>query len=232
MRRVVIALGGVAALGVLALAGLACADPTKLSGSVGPGFEISLEDAAGSSVTHLDPGSYQLQVSDQSSEHDFHLQGPGGVDASTDIEGTGTKTFALTLVDGTYRFFCDVHPTRMQGSFTVGAVTSPPTTTTTITPTTPPPPPAGRLTLTVTGSTITLKKCATIVRTLPSGSYSIRVTDRSNKQNAHLSGAGVNRKTGIAFVGAVTWKVTLKAGTLVYRSDGSPKLAARKVRVS
>ena len=43
-------------------------------------------------------------------------------------------------------------------------------------------------------------------------------------------GAGVSRSTKPAYVGTVTWKVTLKAGTLVYA--GTPVLVGGKVKVS
>jgi hypothetical protein len=222
MRRPLIALGTVALAG-LVMGGFALADGPQLTGSVGPGFVITLQDAVGAPVTHLDPGSYQLQVDDLSIEHNFHLQGPGGIDATTDVEGTGAGTFALTLVNGTYSFICDAHPTRMKGSFTVGTVTTPPP---------PPPPPASKLALTVTNTAITLRKAGVIVKSLAPGAYVVKVVDRSKKQNAHLLGAGVNRKTGIAFTGAVTWKVTLKAGKLVYRSDTKkPKLRGHTVVV-
>ena len=52
-----------------------------LQGSVGPGFEISLEGTNG-----LTAGDYTLVVNDQSSNHNFHLTGPGGVDVSTEVE--------------------------------------------------------------------------------------------------------------------------------------------------
>ena len=45
---------------------------TTLNGSVGPGFDISLEGTDG-----LTAGSYTLVVNDQSSSHNFHLTGPG-----------------------------------------------------------------------------------------------------------------------------------------------------------
>ena len=221
MRRLLIAVVGSVALAGLVVGGLAWAEGPQLQGSVGPSFVITLEDAAGAPVTHLDPGPYQLQVSDLSDEHNFDLQGPGGVAVTTDVEGTGTKTFALTLVDGTYVFVCDAHPTRMKGSFTVGTVTTPP-----------PPPPPTQLALTVTSTAITLKKAGAIVKTLAAGAYVVKVVDRSKTQNAHLLGAGANRKTGLRFVGSATWKLTLSAGTLVYKSDASkPKLRAGKVTV-
>jgi plastocyanin len=85
-----------------------------LNGSVGPGFEISLTGTDG-----LTPGSYKLVVNDQSSAHDFHLTGPG-VDVSTDVGGTGEKSFDITLQAGEYKFVCDPHASQMNGSFTVG----------------------------------------------------------------------------------------------------------------
>lgn len=220
-------LGALAALAALALVGVAGADGTPLQGSVGPSYTISLKDAAGVPVTHLDPGAYALTVNDLGDDHSFHLQGPG-TDVGTDIEGTGTKTFALNLVDGVYRFFCDQHPSRMHGTFTVGSATLPPP------PPTPKPKPApGRLTLTVTDRAVSLRKGTAVVRTLAAGAYVVRVADRSSRQNAHLVGAGVNRRTGIPFVGSVTWKVTLEPGALAIRSDGlAPRPKPGKVAVS
>lgn len=216
-----------ALLVALVLVGVAGADGTPLKGSVGPGFAISLKDAGGVPVTHVDPGSYSLEVNDLSDSHDFHLTGPGGIDTGTTVEGTGVQTFSLALVDGTYNFFCDAHPLQMKGSFTVGTATTPPPP--------PPPPPASatKLLLTVTDKAVTLRTAAgAVARTLDAGAFSIKVVDRSKKQNAHLVGAGVNRRTGIAFVGTVTWKVTLDVGTLAYRSDAAkPKLRAGKATV-
>ncbi len=217
----------------LVVVGMAGADGAPLSGSVGPGFEISLVDAAGGRVTHLDPGPASLTVDDKSDEHDFHLQGPG-VDVTTDIESIGSKTFSLTLVDGKYTFICDAHPTRMTGTFTVGTVppeTAPPPTTPAKPPATPP---AGRLVLTVTAKAITLVNAAggKAVRTLAAGRYVVVVQDRSKAQSAHLTGAGFNRSTGIAFVGNVTWQATFAAGKLTFRSDGAkPRPPAGQVVV-
>ena len=44
---------------------------TTLNGSVGPGFDISLDGTDG-----LTAGSYTLVVNDQSGAHNFHLTGP------------------------------------------------------------------------------------------------------------------------------------------------------------
>ena len=88
---------------------------TTLNGSVGPGFEISLDGTDGISA-----GDYTLVVNDQSSSHNFHLTGPGGVDVSTDVGEEGEKTFQVTLEPGEYRFVCDPHASSMNGTFTVG----------------------------------------------------------------------------------------------------------------
>ncbi|MEO5792535.1 MAG: plastocyanin/azurin family copper-binding protein [Gaiellaceae bacterium] len=88
---------------------------TTLTGSVGPGFDISLDGTDG-----LTAGDYTLVVDDQSSAHNFHLTGPGGVDVSTDVSADGEESFELTLEPGEYRFLCDPHASSMNGTFTVG----------------------------------------------------------------------------------------------------------------
>jgi plastocyanin len=88
---------------------------TTLNGSVGPGFEISLDGTDG-----IAAGDYTLVVNDQSSAHNFHLTGPGGVDVSTDVGGEGEESFDVTLEPGEYTFVCDPHASQMRGTFTVG----------------------------------------------------------------------------------------------------------------
>ena len=88
---------------------------TTLNGSVGPGFDISLDGTDG-----ITAGDYTLVVNDQSTAHNFHLTGPGGVDVSTEVSEEGEKTFDVTLVAGEYTFQCDPHASSMNGSFTVG----------------------------------------------------------------------------------------------------------------
>ena len=87
---------------------------TTLNGSVGPGFDISLDGTDG-----LTAGSYTLIVNDQSDQHNFHLTGPG-VDVSTEVSETGEKSFDIELQAGEYKFVCDPHASQMNGSFTVG----------------------------------------------------------------------------------------------------------------
>jgi predicted small secreted protein len=87
---------------------------TTLNGSVGPGFDISISGADG-----LTAGDYSLVVDDQSSAHNFHLTGPGGVDVSTDVAAEGEESFDVTLEPGEYTFVCDPHASQMRGTFTV-----------------------------------------------------------------------------------------------------------------
>ena len=88
---------------------------TTLNGTVGPGFDISLEGTDG-----IKAGDYTLVVNDQSPAHNFHLTGPGGVDVSTDVSTEGEQSFEVKLVPGEYKFVCDPHASTMNGSFTVG----------------------------------------------------------------------------------------------------------------
>ena len=97
-------IGAIAALPVLA------ATP-KITGTVGPGFTISLKKPTKA-------GKYTLVVSDKSSIHNLRLKGPG-VNVATSVPATGSKTFTVTLKKGKYTFLCDPHPTSMKGSFTI-----------------------------------------------------------------------------------------------------------------
>src|SRR5215210_3728729 len=87
---------------------------TSLVGVVGPGFSISLSDANGNRVTHLDPGEYVVSIDDRSALHNFHLSGPG-VEQSTDVDKVAMVIWTVTFTDGTYDFICDAHPTTMKG---------------------------------------------------------------------------------------------------------------------
>ena len=91
---------------------------STLAASVGPGFEISLADANGEEVSTVAAGTYTVEVDDQSDIHNFHLTGTS-VDESTEVSGTGTDTWELTLEEGTYSFVCDPHAGSMSGSFEV-----------------------------------------------------------------------------------------------------------------
>jgi plastocyanin len=69
------------------------------------------------------------------------------------------------------------------------------------------------------GFTISLKKGTTKVTKLKAGKYKIVVRDLSNIHNFHLTGPGLNKKTGVGPKGTFTWTVTLKKGTYKYICD-------------
>src|SRR5215213_8105237 len=187
----------------------------KLFATVGPGASISLMTAGGAAITHLDPGTYDVEIDDRSTEHNFHLFGPGGVSAATEVGFVGVRTVTVALGDGAFTFVCDVHPYDMIGQFTVGSGGATP----------PPPPPVGsgpatKLLATVGPKmTIWLTKGGTRVKQLKPGRYAITVRDRSPIHNFHLKGPGVNKKTGVAYHDTTIWKVTLSAGQYRYWCD-------------
>ena len=202
----------VIALSVLAAvlpSAVARAQTTTLTGVVGTNdaFVITLTDASGNRVTHLDPGTYTIVVHDRSEMHNFHLRGPG-VDQKTDVTAVGDSTWTVTVADGTYTYVCDPHALTMRGSFTVGTVQAPPVT-------------ANLRASVGPGRRISLRNAngTKTVRLEDVASATVVVSDRSKADNFHLTGPGVNRKTGIAFRGRVTWKLTLSPGTYRYRSD-------------
>jgi plastocyanin len=69
------------------------------------------------------------------------------------------------------------------------------------------------------GFTIGMKKGSSKVTSLRAGSYTIKVSDKSNIHNFHLTGPGVNKKTGVPSTGTTTWNVTLKKGTYRFVCD-------------
>jgi hypothetical protein len=91
---------------------------STVSGSVGPGFTISLE-RKGKRVKTLRPITYRFRVKDRSSSHNFHLRGPGVNRNITSVGFTGTKSVSIKLRKGTYRYVCDPHADDMRGSFKV-----------------------------------------------------------------------------------------------------------------
>jgi hypothetical protein len=176
-------------------------------------FVISLKDSTGATVTHLDPGMYAIEVHDYATIHSFHLTGPG-VDQATDIEGTTTTktTWQVTFGDGTYRFFCDAHPSSLHGTFTSGTVTPPPTVKKLVAQVGP-------------KSTISVKTASGArVKRLAAGKYKLTVKDLTKTDNFHLTAPGVNKKTGVKFRGTATWTVTFTSGAVKYRSDAHAKL--------
>ena len=177
---------------------LARADNPRLVATVGrnDAFAISLSDAAGKPVTHLDPGTYDVEIHDLSEEHNFHLYGPG-VQQATAVGNKEDVVWTLTLADGKYGFDCTAHPNLMKGWFTVGEVAA-----------------------TQLGAAVGPKRSISLKpKTAQVGPATITVNDRSRGDNFHLTGPGVDKKTGVTFRGRATWNVTLQPGIYSYRSD-------------
>jgi plastocyanin len=205
----------VASLTCLLLAALipasgAVAQSAELEATVGTNdaFQISLADASGAKVSHLDAGTYTIKVQDRSDQHNFHLTGPG-VDRATLVETTGDETWTVTLADGLYRYQCDPHAGIMNGRFAVGTAQLPP--------------PTASLTGRVgPGKRISVRNADGSKATILNGVISIKlvVTDSSKTDNFHLIGPGVNRSTGVAFRGRRTWNLNnVQVGVYRYRSD-------------
>jgi len=182
---------------------LARADNPRLVATVGrnDSFTISLRDSSGNPVTHLDAGTYDIEVHDLSETHNFRLHGPG-VEQATDIGSKEDVVWTVALADGKYRFECSAHASVMNGWFTVGTVA--------------PTPLAASV-----GPKQTISVKPKIVEVGPA---TLTVNDRSRTDNFHLTGPGVNKKTGIPFRGRVTWNVSLQPGSYTYRSDKHKRL--------
>jgi plastocyanin len=57
------------------------------------------------------------------------------------------------------------------------------------------------------------------VSKLKAGTYTIKISDKSNIHNFHLSGPGLNKTTSVGGTGSQTWTVKLKKGKYHYQCD-------------
>ncbi len=117
MPRISLLIAGLVATLALASpsAGMAV---TRLTGTVGPGFTITLKKG-GVPVKTLKAGKYTITVTDKSKLHDFHLKGPGVNRVITATPFKGTKSVTVTLKKGRYTYLCDPHAATMTKHFTV-----------------------------------------------------------------------------------------------------------------
>ncbi len=94
---------------------------TRLTGTVGPGYTISLT-MGGRKVSTLKAGTYTFVVTDRASIHGFTLeQEEGGrfEQDLTSVPSTGTETLNVKLTKGEWKYYCPPHESTMNGSFTV-----------------------------------------------------------------------------------------------------------------
>ena len=117
IRLLIVALGAAVALVVPTTATTANEATPKLTGTVGPGFTITLKKGT-TKVRTLKAGKYTIRVSDKSNIHDFRLKGSdqedhhhGGVQGHEDRDrdaqqGHGhvlSALLTLTMMKGTFR---------------------------------------------------------------------------------------------------------------------------------
>jgi plastocyanin len=69
------------------------------------------------------------------------------------------------------------------------------------------------------GYSIEVKLNGKDLKTIKAGTYKIKIEDKASIHNFRLTGKGVNKTTGISFVGDKAWTVTLKRGTYTYQCD-------------
>jgi plastocyanin len=69
------------------------------------------------------------------------------------------------------------------------------------------------------GFTIEVKLAGKDLKTIKAGTYAIKVEDKSNVHNFHLSGPGLNKKTAVGTTTETSWTVKLKPGTYTYQCD-------------
>ena len=114
--RLILATIGTAVVCSTATSAEAVTAPTRLVGTVGPGFVITLKKN-GVTVRRLKAGRYRIRVTDRSDVHDFWLKGPIRRNL-TGVSFEGTRTVTLTLPRGSYIYYCAIHP-RMKATFRV-----------------------------------------------------------------------------------------------------------------
>jgi plastocyanin len=110
-----------ASFAVSAVASTTAAHPT-LFGTVGKNnaYTIKLVSSTGKRVTKLKHGTYRIVIHDDSSFHNYELDGPHGKSWKfTTVGFKGTKTFTLNLAAGKYKAYCAPHESMMFQHFTL-----------------------------------------------------------------------------------------------------------------
>ena len=108
MFRIAILAAGLVAVFAFSAPTGARPEATKLVGTTGPGFTITLKKG-GRLVRTLPHGKYTITVQDKSPAHNFRLKGPGLNKQITSLSATGSKTVTVTLRQGRYTYQCDPH---------------------------------------------------------------------------------------------------------------------------
>jgi plastocyanin len=122
---IVLALGLGAAVLVISPGASAHSLITTFTGRVGTPTSHNAYSIALSTPSTVAPGTYQFNITDYATIHNFDLcKGTSCTGSNslhkTSVPGTGTVSWTVTLAPGTYTYVCDAHPTTMKGHFLVG----------------------------------------------------------------------------------------------------------------
>jgi hypothetical protein len=84
------------------------------------------------------------------------------------------------------------------------------------------------------GTRIVLKRAdGTVVKNTRRGNKTFVIRDRSSSHNFHLYGPGIDRRTGVAFVGKRTWSpLLLRVGRYTIVCDRHPATMIKHFNVS
>ena len=121
MKRIALVL---LAVGLAAAAFLVSAQAStpKLTGTVGPGYTITLKQGA-AKVKTLKAGKYTFVITDKAAIHNFKIEREkGGPKIEKMLTGTsfqGKKTVTMTLKTGSWKYYCSIHEPQMFGFFKV-----------------------------------------------------------------------------------------------------------------
>ncbi|MEK6275537.1 MAG: PASTA domain-containing protein [Actinomycetota bacterium] len=190
--------------------------------------------AEGRNAEHITEGVVDVEITDLSSEQNFHLSDITwhNWSHSTDIAGQGVECWtvefeATETVNGDYEWKSDPNPDVMRGLITAhpGVPPPPPPPPPPGAPPAPPPPPAPP---TVPDFIFTVGPDQRIgvfysdgrpLSRIPPGTYTIQVHDLSTSHDFHLTGPGVNKKTSVEEIEHPIWTVTFVAGTYRFNCD-------------
>ena len=121
-RTTLFALAAAAVAAAIVASAEARSSSTRLIGTVGPGYTITLKKGT-AKVKTLKAGKYTFVITDKASIHDFTIEREkGGPKIEKTLTGTsfqGKKTVTVTLKKGSWKFYCSIHEPQMFGFFKV-----------------------------------------------------------------------------------------------------------------
>jgi plastocyanin len=121
-RTTLFALAAAAVAVAIVASAEARSSSTRLIGTVGPGYTITLKKGT-AKVKTLKAGKYTFVITDKASIHNFTIEREkGGPKIEKTLTGTsfqGKKTVTVTLKKGSWKFYCSIHEPQMFGFFKV-----------------------------------------------------------------------------------------------------------------